>query len=297
MWLPLSDFFTPIIAKLTTWYKGAIALIPNFLLAVLVVICFSFLARYARRLSRRMMSRVSHNISLVNLVSALTRVIIVAVGLFFALGILGLDKTVTSLLAGAGVIALAIGFAFQDITSNFISGTFIALQRPIRIGDVVETKDYFGKVKSINLRSVILDNFAGQEIEIPSKDIFQNPIKNFTKSGERRMQIDCGVSYGDDLATAQRVAIGAVEALDFVRTDKPVELHFTEFGDSSINFLLWFWLDQTKAGPPLAKSEAIKAIKSAFDAHDITIPFPIRTLEFMPNANSVEVSMLNEKEE
>ncbi|GAB2784987.1 hypothetical protein GCM10027275_31650 [Rhabdobacter roseus] len=296
MWLPVSEFITPIINKLTLWYKGALSLVPNFILAVLVVVLFSFLAKYARRFVTRMMRRMSHNISLVNLVSALTRVVIVAVGLFFALGILGLDKTVTSLLAGAGVIALAIGFAFQDITSNFISGTFIALQRPIRIGDVVETKDYFGKVKSINLRSVIIDNFAGQEVEIPSKEIFQNPIKNFSKSGERRMQIDCGISYSDDLAEVQRVAVAAVVALDFVRTDKPVELHFTEFGDSSINFLLWFWLDQTKAGPPLAKSEAIKAIKTAFDAHDISIPFPIRTLEFTPNANSVEVSMLSEQE-
>jgi small conductance mechanosensitive channel len=293
MLIQISDFTTLIGAKITAWYEAAVAHVPNFLLAVTVLFVFMFIARYIRQLVARIMEKVSDNISLVSMVSTLSRVAVLALGLFFALGILGLDKTVTSLLAGAGVVALAIGFAFQDLTANFISGTFITLQRPIQIGDVVNTNGFFGKVKSINLRSVIIDNFSGQEIEIPSKDIFQNPITNFSKSGERRMQVDCGVAYTDDLQKVQDLAVKAVSELSFVRDDKPVELHFTEFGDSSINFLMWFWIKQEIAGPPLAKSEAIKAIKKAFDAHDITIPFPIRTLEFTPNANSVEVSMLN----
>ncbi|TDB60054.1 mechanosensitive ion channel family protein [Arundinibacter roseus] len=293
MILQITDFVTLIGKKLSRWYEAAILTIPNLLLALVVIIFFSFISKYIARIIARIMGKLSHNISLVAMVSTLVRLAIVAVGLFSALSILGLDKTVTSLLAGAGVIALAVGFAFQDLTANFISGTFITLQRPIKVGDVVDTNGYFGKVKSINLRSIIIDNFGGQEIEIPSKEIFQNPITNFSTSGERRMQVDCGVSYSDDLALVQRVAVQAVEALNFVRDDKPVELHFTEFGDSSINFLMWFWIKQDIAGPPLAKSEAIKAIKVAFDAHDISIPFPIRTLEFTPNANSVEVSMLN----
>jgi small conductance mechanosensitive channel len=293
MLLQISDFATLTGAKIAAWYEAAVAHIPNFILAVAVLLFFMFVARYVRKLVARIMGKISDNISLVSMVSTLSRVAILALGLFFALGILGLDKTVTSLLAGAGVVALAIGFAFQDLTANFISGTFITLQRPIQIGDVVDTNGFFGKVKSINLRSVIIDNFSGQEIEIPSKDIFQKPITNFSKSGERRMQVDCGVAYTDDLQRVQDLAVKAVSDLAFVRDDKPVELHFTQFGDSSINFLMWFWIKQEIAGPPLAKSEAIKAIKKTFDQHNITIPFPIRTLEFTPNANSVEVSMLN----
>lgn len=293
MLIQISDFITLISDKLVGWYETALFHIPNLILAIIVLLVFNYLSRYVRRLTARIMDTFSDNVSLISLVSTISKVAVVAIGLFCSLSILGLDKTVTSLLAGAGVIALAIGFAFQDLTANFISGTFIALQRPIQVGDVVETNGHFGKVKSINLRSVILDNFGGQEIEIPSKEIFQKPIKNFSKSGERRMQIDCGISYNDDLDLAQGLAVKAIQSLDFVRNDKPVELHFTEFGDSSINFLLWFWLDAEVAGPPLAKSESIKAIKKAFDANDISIPFPIRTLEFTPSANSVEVSMLS----
>ena len=280
MFIQISDYLTLIGDKLTTWYEKIVTLVPNFILAVVVVVVFSFLSRFVRKAIARIMGKLSHNISLVSLVSTLSRVVILAIGLFCALSILGLDKTVTSLLAGAGVIALAVGFAFQDLTANFISGTFITLQRPIQVGDVVETNGFTGKVKSINLRSIIIENFSGQEIEIPSKDIFQKPITNFSKSGQRRIQVDCGIAYTDDLDKVQRLALEAVNSQEFISDFKPAELHFTEFGDSSINFLIWFWIKQEIAGPPLAKSEVIKAIKKTFDANDITIPFPIRTLEF-----------------
>ncbi len=288
MLIQVSDYLTLIGDKLVIWYEKIVSLVPNFILAVIVVVLFSFLSRLARKAIARIMGKLSHNISLVSLVSTLSRVAIMAIGLFCALSILGLDKTVTSLLAGAGVIALAIGFAFQDLTANFISGTFITLQRPIQVGDVVETNGFLGKVKSINLRSIIIENFSGQEIEIPSKDIFQNPITNYTKSGQRRIQVDCGIAYTDDLETVQRLALEAVNSQEFVSDFKPAELHFTEFGDSSINFLIWFWLRQEIAGPPLAKSEVIKAIKKTFDANDITIPFPIRTLEFANSDASIK---------
>lgn len=296
MLIQITDYVTLIGDKLTTWYKLGVEHIPNVILAIVIILVFTFISRYARKIIARIMAKISHNIALGVLVSTLTRIAILSVGLFSALSVLGLDKTVTSLLAGAGVVALAIGFAFQDLTANFISGTFITLQRPIQVGDVVETNGFFGKVQSINLRSIIINNFSGQEIEIPSKDIFQNPITNFSKSGERRIQIDCGISYKDNLEEVQSLAIKALEALDFVRDDKPVELHFTEFGDSSINFLMWFWIKQELAGPPLAKSEAIKAIKRTFDQHDISIPFPIRTLELANSEREEVFSMLNGRE-
>ncbi len=287
MLIQITDYVTLIGDKLTTWYKLGVEHIPNVILAILIILVFSFISRYARTIIARIMGKISHNVALGALVSTLTRMAILSIGLFSALSVLGLDKTVTSLLAGAGVVALAIGFAFQDLTANFISGTFITLQRPIQVGDVVETNGFMGKVKSINLRSIIIDNFAGQEIEIPSKDIFQNPITNFSKSGQRRLQVNCGISYTDDLERVQKLALEAVNSLEFISDFKPSELHFTEFGDSSINFLVWFWINQEVAGPPLAKSEVIKAIKRTFDQHDISIPFPIRTLEFV-NSDKTE---------
>ena len=226
----------------------------------------------------RGLDRVSNNVSLINLTAALIRVLVVAVGLFVALGVLGLDKTVTSLLAGAGVIALAVGFAFQDLTTNFISGAMIALARPIQVGDTVETNGYTGKVLDIKLRSIVIDNGQGQTVEIPSKDVFQKPITNYSRIGQRRIEVAAGISYLDDLVIAQRVATEAVTRLPFVLLQPAIDFHYRSFGDANIQFVLWFWIKPT-TNPQTALSEAIIAIKQAFDQNHILIVFAAQTFD------------------
>jgi small conductance mechanosensitive channel len=272
--LQLSNVVDPISAQLDYWFEVGIRIIPNAVLSLLIMFIFRYLASYGSRLVGRVLGRASQNIGLVSLISAVVRILIVMVGLFFALGVLGLDKTVTSLLAGAGVLALAVGFAFQDLTTNFISGAFIVIQRPIEVGDVIETNGFSGKVKSIGLRSVKLDNFAGQLVEIPSKDIFQKPIVNFTHSGERRVTIQCGVSYQEDLDHVERLAVSTISSLDFLRQSSQVDFSFIKFGENSIEFQIQFWIDQAKTNSGKSKSAAMKAIKRAFDENNISIPVP-----------------------
>ena len=272
----------PIAVKLDSWFDASIKFVPNIVISILILVFFRYLASYVSKIVAKLLTRASQNIALVSLISAITKIAIVATGLFFALGILGLDKTVTSLVAGAGVIALALGFAFQDLTTNFISGAFIAIQRPIQVGDIIETNGFTGRVKSIGLRSVKLDNFAGQQVELPSKDIFQKPIVNFTYSGERRVLLDCGVSYHDDLNFVEELVIRTMQSFDFLSQTRPVEFTYTKFGDSSIDFQIQFWIDQSKTGPGTSKSAAIKAIKKAFDENNISIPYPTRTMDYIP---------------
>ena len=272
----------PIVVKLDKWFDESVRFVPNLIIAILILVVFRFLARYGSRFMEKGLTRASQNIALVSLISALTRIAIVTTGLFFALGVLGLDKTVTSLLAGAGVLALALGFAFQDLTTNFISGAFIAIQRPIKVGDVIETNGFTGKVLSIGLRSVKLDNFAGQLVELPSKDIFQKPIVNFTHSGDRRVQLECSIGYKDDLFFVENVALSAIRPLPFLQKLKPIELNFIRFSEKSIDFEILFWIDQAKIGPGPGKSLAMKAIKKAFDENNIAFPTPARPVETGP---------------
>ncbi|MDQ6478937.1 mechanosensitive ion channel family protein [Dyadobacter sp. LHD-138] len=272
LFLELSKKVDPIFIKLDSWFDLSISYVPNVLIAILLLVIFRFLAGYGGRLMANVLAKASQNEALVSLVSALTRIVILTTGLFFALGILGLEKTVTSMVAGAGVLALALGFAFQDLTTNFISGAFIAIQRPIKVGDIIETNGFTGKVKSINLRSVIIDNLAGQQVEIPSKDIFQKPITNFTHSGERRVQIDCGVGFTEDLALVEKISLEAMHSLGFLSATRSVDFSYVKFGASTIDFQVQFWIDQAKTGPGSAKSEAIKVLKTAFDIHGIVIP-------------------------
>lgn len=268
-----------IYAELSLWIRNAIRYLPELAVAILLLVFFTFLSRWLSRGMVRGLTRVSDNQSLVNLTGAVVRVVVVAVGLFIALGILGLDKTVTSLLAGAGVIALAVGFAFQDLTANFISGTMIAVAQPIQVGDTVETNGFMGKVLDIKLRSVMIDNGQGQTVEIPSKDVFQKPITNYSRIGQRRIELVAGVSYIDDLAKAQQVAITAVSELPFVLPDHSIELHYRNFADANVQFMLWFWINPVLTSPQQALSEAIIAVKRAFDEHQILIVFAGQTFD------------------
>lgn len=277
----ISKIIDPIAVKLDRWTLEGYRLLPNLIMAVLIMVVFRTLARYGSRFMERILGRASQNIALVGLISALTRIAIFTTGLFFALGVLGLDKTVTSLLAGAGVLALALGFAFQDLTTNFISGAFIAIQRPIKVGDIIETNGFTGKVLSIGLRSVKLDNFAGQIVELPSKDIFQKPIVNFTNSGERRVQVECSIGYKDDLAIVENLALFAMKDLNFLNPLKPIELNFMQFSEKSIDFEILFWIDQDKIGPGPAKSAVMKAVKKVFDENNISFPTPVRPVEIL----------------
>jgi small conductance mechanosensitive channel len=202
-------------------------------------------------------------------------------GFFIALGVLGLDKMVTSLLAGVGIVGLALGFAFQDIASNFMAGIILSFRHPFRVGHIIETNGFFGPVESMSLRNTHLRQLSGQTVRIPNKDVLGSPLVNYSEVGERRVELTVGVSYGDDLEQVRRVALTAIEALPMRLAERPTELFFQQFGDSSIDFQVRFWIRYTREPDFLgARSEAVMAIKRAFDQEGITIPFPIRTLDF-----------------
>lgn len=286
--LDVSDAATGLLDKLEGWFETFVLYLPNLLVAVLIVVAAVVLARLVRRvvagLLRRATGRAPHAKNVVGLLATLAYVAVLATGTFIALTVLSLDGFVTTLLAGAGIVGLALGFAFQDIASNFIAGVLMAVRTPFVVGDIIETNDHMGPVRTISLRETVLETFQGQTVILPNAEVYGSPIVNYSTRGSRRVDVSCGVGYGDDLAHAQRVAIEAVEGLESRLTDRPVQLYYTEFGDSSINFTLRFWVSFSAQIDFLeAQSEAIKAIKSAFDVGGVTIPFPIRTLDFDPN--------------
>src|SRR5262245_49315537 len=193
-------------AKPLGWVRDFILILPNLLIAVVVLVAFWLLAKLARDLLGRLLRRVSHSEQVNRLLSQTIYVAFLAAGLFVSLGILGLQKTVASLLAGAGIIGLALGLAFQDIAANFMAGIHLAIQLPFRTSHLIQTKDFFGVVKRVHLRWTELRTQQGQIVLIPNKQVFENAITNYSTTGRRRIDLQAGVSYGDDLEKARRVA-------------------------------------------------------------------------------------------
>ena len=267
--------------KLLSWKDAAIELIPNFIVSVLVLVLFYFLARGVKYLVARFLTKTNRSKALINLMGATSYLITLGVGLIVALEVLHLDQTVTSLLAGAGIIGLALGFAFQDISANYLAGVFIAFRKPFQVGDVIQYTTYFGEIEEVNLRSTLLKTFQGLHVIIPNKELFQNPYTNLTYTSQRRIDLEIGVSYGDDLEKAKNVAERAIKSINGLIRPEEAKVFYTEFGSSSINFLAVFWIEYpNEPGYLEIRSSAIMAIKKAFDENDITIPFPIRTLDF-----------------
>ena len=273
--------FEQLLNKLTGWVQAAIVGLPNLVIAVLVFVLFYLGAGLVSRLLEQALGRVSKNRQVNGLIATASYIALIVIGAMTALGILQLTGVVTSLLAGVGIIGLALGFAFQDFAANFMAGIFLAIRQPFDIDDVIETNNFMGTVERVSLRSTSLRTFQGQIVLMPNKDIFGNPITNYSVTSKRRIDLSVGVSYGDDLERARDLAIQAVETLGYLDRSKKVQLFYTEFGDSSINFEVRFWIRFKQQGDFYrAQSDAIIAIKKSFDEGGITIPFPIRTLDF-----------------
>lgn len=267
--------------KLVSWLEALIEMLPNMALAAVIVVAFWLLARVVRAVANKILIRFFQSSTLQRLFGGVLYVTIVLIGAFAALSILHLDKTVTSLLAGAGILGLALGFAFQDIASNFIAGVLLAAQRPLAIGDLVETSGETGVVKRIDLRTTELRNLQGLQVIIPNKDIFQSVLINFTRNGTRRVDLAVGVSYGEDLEHVKKVTVEAVKTVPNVLLDNGVDLFYQGFGDSSIDLEVRFWITSISNNHfQTVRSNAIMAVKAAYDKAGITIPFPIRTLDF-----------------
>ncbi len=281
----MASLFARVFDKIQGWLEHLVLMLPNIVGALLIFTIFWLLARLAGAAAGRILGRTSSNQTLAGFVRKLVRVLVLAVGLVIALQVLQLDKAATTFLAGAGIVGIALGFAFQDLSANFIAGVGMAIRRPMQVGDLIETNEVFGTIEKIQLRSTFIRVPEGARVMIPNRKIFEQKLTNFGELGRRRVDIEVGVAYGSDLDRVEKVARAAVSQLDRV-PDSEIELYFTGFGDSSIDLVVRFWIRFRRQRDYLAtRSAAIMAIKRAFDRHGITIPFPIRTLTL--SANSV----------
>jgi small conductance mechanosensitive channel len=286
-----------LINKLQGWGEAFILRLPNFIVAVLVFILFWILAGYVSKFIRRILMRSVTQQSIKVMAGKTSFAITVLIGFFIALGIMDLDKVLTSVLAGAGVVGLAIGLALQGTLSNTFSGVLLSFLPQLQLGDWIETNGFAGFVEDINLRSVILKESDNNYVVIPNSKIVDVPFKNYSRTKRSRVSIDCGVGYEEDLEKVQKLTLKTLNELFSQAEGETIEFYYKEFGDSSINFVVRFWTDVNKQKDVLtAQSKAVMAIKKVFDANDINIPFPIRTLDFGKNKfRSETITIANER--
>ncbi|WP_452224415.1 mechanosensitive ion channel family protein [Lacinutrix chionoecetis] len=266
--------------KLNGWYEAIILRLPNLLIAILVMVAFYFIARILSSLLRKVLRKKLSNQSVRRIIVKLIYLVLLSVGFFIALGVLDLDKALTSILAGAGVVALAIGLALQGTLNNTFSGVLLSFLPRIRINDYVETSSHSGFVEEISLRNVVLRRPDNHIVVMPNSLFIEEPFVNYSYTSRGRITISCGVGYESNLRAVKQLVLEVIEKNFPQKNNEKIEFYFTEFGDSSINFITRFYIDYIKKSQMYTnQSEAIMLIKEAFDANDINIPFPIRTVK------------------
>ncbi|HKK73625.1 MAG TPA: mechanosensitive ion channel family protein [Saprospiraceae bacterium] len=279
--LQLSESLNLLSEKLNTWLESLVLILPELVLSILVMLLTFLLVGYISKLSRRSFQRFIQSKSLVNLLTNISSTLFVLLSLVLILSILELDQALFGLLTGAGVAGLAVGLALQDPLVNLFSSIMMSSRNPhYNIGDLIEIGGTWGVIQEINLRTTVLKNATGNSVIIPNKRMVQETFTNYTITGQRRVELVCGVAYGDDLDKVEQIAKSTITD-QFGREDtSDIDFYFTDFGDSSINFVLRYplWFDSEKDFMK-SRSQSIIALKNAFDEAGISIPFPIRTLD------------------
>jgi small conductance mechanosensitive channel len=280
--LSLQQALKQVVKKLDTWFNYTFTMLPNLVVAIIALIIFWILGAVAERFAQRAVLRLSHRAHIARLLGRMVRLGVLALGLLLALNIMRLDRAVASLLAGAGILGIALGFASKDIFANFMSGVILHLVHPFKIGDMIKTGEILGYINTMDMRSTIIRNQQGQMITVPNQNLLGNPIINFTTSGVRRVDLPWSLTQVEDLAKAEELAIKAVESLEppLRNPDREIELFYEKVGDYTIDFEIRFWTIPDQKTFLKARSEAIKAIKLIYEEHKIPMPSPVRVLDF-----------------
>jgi small conductance mechanosensitive channel len=263
---PLQQPLQTVMGKLMSWAQDGLLILPNLVIAILVLAICWVAARVVSALVQRLVSRVGSNHDAVRLLGFLAYGTLLAGGVFVALGVLHLDKTVTSLLTGVGILGLTLGFALQDVASNLMAGLLIELHHPFRLNDVIETNNYVGRVSRITLRDTEIDQLDGQIVVVPNKEIFNKPVVNHSSASRRRVDFEIKVPPEVDLEVALQLAHDAVSAIDRRDHRHEIELFFKSIEDTGTTLLVRFWIDSTDEVEYLrARSTAIQRVKGSFD--------------------------------
>jgi small-conductance mechanosensitive channel len=250
------------------------------LTALAIVIVGRILAAIVGRSIERVLERRGLDAGLRFAVGKITRYVLIILGVFVALGTVGVD---TSAILGAGAVLLVgIGFGLQKLAENFISGLLVLIERPVRKGDFIDAGGVLGTVEDIGLRATRVISRDGVMVIVPNSNLISNTVINYGQpTPERRMWIDIGVAYGTDLELAARLLKEVAQHETMVQNKPPPEVRHMGFGDSAINLSLLVWIAEAR-DDLICGSRLRFAIDKVFREHEIHIPFPQREVHLIP---------------
>ncbi|MEO0568651.1 MAG: mechanosensitive ion channel domain-containing protein [Pseudomonadota bacterium] len=251
--------------------------------AIVILAVLFFLARFiARTSTSRIRANEEISPSMQVLAIKFLQVLLYGSAFFLGLKIVGVDLTGLAVLSGA--IGVGLGFGLQKVVSNLVSGVIILLDKSIKPGDVISLGETFGWINALGARYVSVVTRDGKEYLIPNEDLITGQVVNWSHSDDFvRLDIFFGTAYGDDPHLVRRIAIEAARKVSRVLTFKDPVCHIVGFGDSSVDYILRFWISDPSGGLTNIRGNVYLALWDAFQEHGISIPFPQREVKLLEN--------------
>lgn len=249
--------------------------------AIVILGVFFFVARLISQGTTQQI-RKNSDISPSMQVLTVKAVQIVLYGAAFFIGLKSLGIDLTGLAVLSGAIGVGLGFGLQKVVSNLVSGVIILLDKSIKPGDVISLGDTFGWINSLGARYVSVVTRDGREYLIPNEDLITGQVVNWSHSNDFvRLDIYFGTAYGDNPHDVRRIAIEAAKSVDRVLSNRATVCHIVGFGDSSVDYILRFWIKDPTEGLTNIRGNVYLALWDAFAENGISIPFPQREVRML----------------
>ena len=281
----------PTIQRVRGYITDALSFLPVIAVAFVVLLLFWGMSRVAGKI-RTPFERFGMTPLVSNLMSRLVRFVVFMLGVVMALDILGITALVGAILGTAGLVGIAIGFAFQDIIENYLAGLILSIRQPFGLGDFVRIGSDEGKVVRLTSRELLLLSLDGNHVSIPNAIVFKTTVVNFTRNPRRRFSFEVGVDVGEDLQKVQEYGVGALSNLAGVLNDPAPAMRILALGDSNVQLSFFGWVDQNAADFGKVRSEAIRLVKSALDKAGIVMPEPIYNVRMKEVKSFAEVAVI-----
>ncbi|CAN5137503.1 mechanosensitive ion channel family protein [soil metagenome] len=276
---PMWDF-RPASRGVVVLWRDMIGALPSVAFGAIVLVVSLGAAVVAARVTRRvLLHRVP--VKLLRTVAARAAgVLVLLLGVYVILRVMGLTQLALTIVGGTGLIGLAVGLAFRDITENFLASIFLSIQRPFEPADLIEVAGVTGYVQQLNMRTTVLMNLDGNVVQIPNATVYKSNLRNFTTNCNRREMFEIGIGYDDAIAESQEIARRVLDEHPAVLHDPAPSVLVDSLGESTVNLRVYFWLDGNKNSWLKVRSSVIRLVKREFQKNGISMPDAAREIIF-----------------
>jgi len=252
--------------------------------AVVIFYVGKFVAGIVRNIIDRVMKRGGMDDMLRKFLRNIAFAVLMTFVIIAAISSLGIQTA--SLVAVLGAAGLAIGLALQGSLANFAAGVLMIIFRPYKLGDLVAVAGTEGFVEEVDVFTTTLRQPDKTKIIIPNGQVMSDKITNYMDSDMRRMDLEIGIGYADDIDKAREVLLAAVNGSEFVLDEPAAKVTVASLGDSSVNLAVRPWVKSSNYAP--ASHEVTELMKKALDNAGISIPFPQRDVHMYTHGGAAE---------